>query len=170
MRLFAGKIGPIAEEIVRTLTTAGHIEVPKPEEVQLDIESVLKEYLRVEREITDEAKSRMEIRGLGFDQLGRTKSQVSKERGRPAQEDVLPFLLEQILEILFHSPNVDEIFAEDKDLRTVITKVLKKNMDVETDLDREVRSKIKNLEDGTADFEVEYSRVMDQIKRKRGLT
>jgi hypothetical protein len=43
-------------------------------------------------------------------------------------------------------------------------------MDVETDLDREVRSKIKNLEEGTNTFEVEYARVMEQIKKTRGLS
>jgi hypothetical protein len=43
-------------------------------------------------------------------------------------------------------------------------------MDVENDLDREVRSKIKNLQEGTSDFEIEYARVMDQIKQKRKLS
>ena len=42
--------------------------------------------------------------------------------------------------------------------------------DVENDLDREVRSKIKNLEEGTSDFEIEYTRVMEQIKQKRRLS
>jgi hypothetical protein len=32
-----------------------------------------------------------------------------------------------------------------------------------------VRSKIKNLQEGTSAFEVEYAKVMDQIKHKRGL-
>ena len=43
-------------------------------------------------------------------------------------------------------------------------------MEVENDLDREVRSKIKNLQEGTSDFEIEYTRVMEQIKQKRRLT
>ena len=37
------------------------------------------------------------------------------------------------------------------------------------DLDREVRSKIKNLSEGTATFEIEYQRVMEQMKAKKGL-
>ena len=36
--------------------------------------------------------------------------------------------------------------------------------------DQEVRSKIKNLQEGTASFEIEYQRVMDEIKRKKRLT
>ena len=42
-------------------------------------------------------------------------------------------------------------------------------MEVDTDLDREVRSKIKNLEEGTSDFEIEYARVMGQMKQRKRL-
>lgn len=170
MRLYSGKIGPIAEEIIRELAAAGDIEVESEEEVRLDVEAVLKEYVRLDREIVDEAKNRMESRGLGYSNLGRVKSQVAKERGAPPQEETLPYLLDQILNMLFHSANVAEIYADDVELRKKVTPILKRHMDVEDELDREVRSKIKNLEEGTATFEIEYAKVMDQIKRKKGLS
>jgi hypothetical protein len=170
MRLYRGKIETIAEDVIRTLKEQESIELESEPEARQDIESVLKEYLRLEREITDDAKNRMEVRGLGYSQLGKVKSQVSKERGAPSQDEVLPYLLDQIMHLLFHSANIAEIFAEDVELRKAITPILRKHMEVDSDLDREVRSKIKNLTEGTSDFEVEYSRVMDQIKHKRGLT
>jgi len=169
MKLYAGKIPSISEDIIRGLTADGDIEVENEAEARLDIESVLKEYLRKDREVTEEAKNRMESRGLGYSNLGRVKGQVAKERNAPGGEDALPYILEQILEILFHSQNITEIFAEDSDLRRKITPILRKHMDVEADLDKEVRSKIKNLEEGTATFEIEYAKVMDQLKRKKGL-
>lgn len=169
MRLFSGKIPIIAEEIVRDLTANEAIETISDEEVQMDVEAVLKEYLRRDRQLLDEAKNRMETRGLGYSHLGRMKSSVAKEMGVPTQEDVLPYLLDQILNMLFHSANVEEIFAEDTALRVAITPILRKHMDVQGELDKEVRAKIKNLQEGTATFEIEYARVMDQIKRKRGL-
>ena len=170
MRLYRGKVETIAEEILRTLKEAGDIDLENEAEAKIDIESVLKEYLRLDKEIVEEAKNRMEVRGLGYSNLGRVKSQVAKERGGPGQDDLLPYLLEQILNILFHSSNIAEIFAEDAELRKKVTPILRKHMDVENDLDREVRSKIKNLQEGTSDFEIEYSRVMDQIKQKRRLS
>ncbi len=170
MRLYSGKVSPIAEDVVRELTQSGDIEVESEEEVRLDVEAVLKEYLRLDREIVDEAKNRMEARGLGYSNLARTKSQVSKEKGAPPTDEVLPYLLDQILNMLFHSANVAEIYAEDVDLRKKITPILRRHMDVEDELDKEVRSKIKNLEEGTATFEIEYAKVMDQIKRKKGLS
>lgn len=169
MRLFSGKISTISEEIVRTLSAEGDIECEHPAEVVLDIESVLKEYLRYERSISDEAKNRLETRGLPYAQLGKLRSQVAKEKGAPQADDVLPYLLDQILNILFHSRNVDEIFAEDTDLRKKLTVILRKHMEVGGELDEEVRSKIKNLEEGTASFEIEYQRIMGDIKRKKGL-
>jgi hypothetical protein len=170
MRLFRGKVELIAEDVITSLKASGDIEVENEPEARLDVESVLKEYLRLDKEVVEEAKNRMEVRGLGYSQLGRVRSQVSKERGTPGQDEILPYLLDQILNLLFHSNHISEIFADDAELRKKVTPILKKHMDVENDLDREVRSKIKNLEEGTSTFEVEYTRVMEQIKQKRRLS
>jgi uncharacterized protein len=170
MRLFSGKIPVISDEVVRLLTSEGDIETEQPNEVVLDIESVLKEYLRFERSVADEAKNRLEARGLPYAQLGKVRSQVAREKGAPQNDDILPYLIDQLLSLLFHSKNVDEIFAEDTELRKKITNILRKRMDVGGELDEEVRSKIKNLEEGTASFEIEYQRVMGELKRKKGLT
>ncbi len=170
MRLFIGKVPTIAAEIVQSLTADGDIETSALEEVQLDIESVLKEYLRQEKRVVDEAKTRMESRGMAYGELGKVKSQVARDHRVPVGDDLLPYLLDQILEMLFHSQNVEEIFAEDAALRKKITVVLRRHMDVEQELDREVRGKIKNLEEGTASFEIEYARVMEQLKRNKRLS
>jgi hypothetical protein len=170
MRLYASKIPMIAEEVVRDLSAAGDIEVENGAEVRLDIEAVLKEFVRADREISDESKDRMQQRGLPSSNLGKLKAQVAKERNAPPPDEQLPYLLEQIMNMLFHSANVSEVFADDTELRKKITPILKRHMDVETDLDAEVRSKIKNLQEGTATFEIEYAKVMDQMKRKKGLT
>ncbi len=170
MRLYRGKIEPIAIEIIQVLSANGDIELDDENEARLDVEAVLKEYLRLDRSIVEEAKNRMEARGLGYSHLSQVRNQLAKERGHPTSEDVLPYLVEQILNILFHSNNVAEIFSDDSVLRQRITPVLRKHMDFGTELDREVRSKIKNLEEGTTTFDVEYARVMKQIKQRRGLT
>lgn len=170
MRLYGSRIGTIADELVRDLVSANDIETENEAEVRLDIEAVLKEFLRVDREIADEAKDRMQSRNLPSSMLGKLKAQIAKERGAPPPDEPLPYLLDQIKDMLFHSQNVVEIFADDNVLRTKITAILKKNLEVDSDLDAEVRSKIKNLQEGTASFEIEYAKVMDQIKRKKNLT
>lgn len=170
MRLYSGKVPVIAEEIVRTLTAADDIDTSNEAEVRLDIEAVLKEYLRREREVVDEAKSRMESRGLPYGQLGKMKSIVAKEREIPIGEDMLPYVLEQLLTMLFHSANVEEVYSDDIELRKKMTKIIRRHLEVEGELDQEVRSKIKNLQEGTASFEIEYAKAMDELKRKKRLT
>jgi hypothetical protein len=71
--------------------------------------------------------------------------------------------------MLLHSSNVVENNSDDVTLRKKMTPIMHRHMEVETGLDAEVRSKIKNLQEGTSAFEVEYAKVMDQIKHKRGL-
>lgn len=170
MRLYSGKVPVLAADVVHALTTPGHIEVSNGEEARLDIEAVLKEYLRLDREILDEAKARMEQRGMGYSSLGRVKAQVAKERQAPPPDEPLPYILEQIMNMLFHSQNVEEIYGDDVALRKALTPVLRRHMEADDDLDEEIRAKIRNLQEGTATFEIEYSKVRDQIRRKRGLS
>jgi hypothetical protein len=170
MRLYIGKVSAISDDVIKSLMADGDLEVDNAEEARLDIESVLKEYVRRDKDVGEEAKNRMEARGLGYSQLGKMKAQVAKERGIQTGEDTLPYLIEQILEMLFHSQHVIEIFADDTDLRKKMAPILRKHMDVDDQLDVEVRGRIKNLEEGTAAFDIEYAKVMDQMRRKKGLT
>jgi hypothetical protein len=170
MKLYTSKVPTIADDVIRELVRGELIEVESESEARLDVESVLKQYLRTEREVVDEAKNRLEQRGGSYGELGRIKAQVARERGMPSMEDALPFILDQILNILFHSNNVAEVFGDDTQLRTVITPILKRNLAAEDGIDEEGRARIKNLQEGTATFEVEYSKVMADIKRKRGLS
>src|SRR5689334_4375428 len=126
MRLYGSKISTIADEVVRDLKAAGDIEVENDAEVRLDIEAVLKEYLRVDREISDEAKNRMQQRGLPSSMLGKVKAQLAKERQAAPPDEPLPYLLEQIMNMLFHSQNVAEIFADDTVLRKKFTPILRR--------------------------------------------
>ena len=71
--------------------------------------------------------------------------------------------------MLLHSVHVDEVYAEDIELRRKMTTVLRKDMAVDNDLDREVRRRIKNLQEGTTGWEIEYRRLMDDLKRTKRL-
>ena len=94
---------------------------------------------------------------------------VFRPTGQDPKISIQSFVREARAISKIHHPNVVEIYADDTTLRKKITPVLRRHMEVDTGLDAEVRSKIKNLQEGTAAFEVEYAKVMDQIKHKRGL-
>ena len=65
--------------------------------------------------------------------------------------------------------DIDEIFVEDSALRRKMADVLKRHMTVDDELDAEVRRRIKNLEEGTSTWDVEYQKALEQIIRNRGL-
>ena len=169
MRLYSGKIPAVASEIIRSLSDAGDIEVGDVGEAQLDVEAVLKEFLRMEREITDRTKDLLESRSLPYDQFGKIKRAVAEERGFGLGEESLNWICNQVLETFMQSAHVDEIYADDATMRRKMRDILKKHMQVDEALDEEVRRRIKNLQEGTATWEIEYQKVLEQIKRNRGI-
>lgn len=169
MKLYASKIPTISEELIRTLVEAGDIEVNDVAEAQLDIAAILKEYSRVDRELTDQAKDLLEQRKLSYGQFGKLKRSLAEEKGFVTGDEATSYLATQMIESFMQSRFVEEVFADDIVLRKKVKDLLRKHMMVDEELDAEVRQRIKNLEEGSASWDVEYKRAMEQIKRKHGL-
>lgn len=169
MKLFSGKVPIIAAEIARTLIDDGDIESDSPEEVELDIQAVLKEYLRTDRELTEKAKDFCEKRGWPLSTYYKVKRKLAERQRFFTGEDAPDYIMEQIIGAFMHSQFVEEIYTEDHDLKRKMKVILKRHTEIEEEIDEEARAKIKNLEEGTRDWEIEYARAMDAVKRRRGL-
>ncbi|HYJ08108.1 MAG TPA: DUF507 family protein [Polyangiaceae bacterium] len=169
MRLHSAKVPEISHLMVHALTSAGDIETESPKEVELDVQAVLNQFITDEQEVSDKAKDVLAQRGLPQTELGRIKKLLADERKIKLGDDAIDYLLDQLVEMLMHSANVDEIFAEDFELRRKLRDPLRKQVAVEQEMDAEVRKQIKHVKEGTAVWEVEYRRMMDDIKRRKGL-
>jgi hypothetical protein len=169
MRLFAGKIPAIATEVVRTLVAAKDVEAERPKEVEGDVAAVLNQYLADEREVNERAKDILERTGKPQADYQRVRALVAEERGIKVGDEMLDYLLDQVVEMLMHSGNVDEVFVEDVDLRRRMAPAFKKHMAADDSLDAEVRAQLRHLREGTRDWEIEYARVLEQVKRRKGL-
>lgn len=169
MKLFSGKVPLIAGEITRLLVDEKDIETDALAEVDLDIEAVLKEYIRTDRELTEQAKDLCEKRGMPFSAHMKVKRQLADKLKFVVGDEAIDYMMDQIIRAFMHSQFVDEIFAEDHDIKRKIRPILKRHTEIEEQIDEEVRSKIKNLEEGTKDWEIEYGKAMSQVKRRRGL-
>lgn len=169
MKLYPGKIPTMAQEMAAALTSGGDIEIREEErnEVELDIASVLREYVRVEREITDQARELIARRDLDFTSLSKLKTRIADERGFGLGEDAVEYIVRQVIEMLLHSVHVEEVFAEDNVLRRKMAEVLGRYMNEDNELDREVRRRIKNLQEGTTGWEIEYRRLMEDLRRTK---
>jgi uncharacterized protein len=169
MKLFSGKVGIIAAEIATVLIDEKDIETESPAEVELDVEAVLKEYLRTDRDLTEKAKDLCEQRGLPFSAYLKVKKQLADQRGFVVGDEAVDYIMEQIIRSFMHSQFVEEIFSEDHDLKRKMRVVIKRHTDIEEEIDEEVRNKIKNLTEGTRDWEIEYGKVLANVKRRKGL-
>ena len=169
MRLYSGKIPTIGGEIVKTLVDAGDMAVLDKGEAELDVQAVLKEFLRLDREVTEKAKELLQKRNLPYDQFGKVKRQIAKEKAFMLGDECLEWITNQIIESFMQSPHVDEVYADDATLRKRMADILKRHMQVDDEVDAEVRRRIRNLQEGTSTWEVEYQKALDQIKKNRHL-
>ena len=111
----------------------------------------------------------LQKKNLPYEQFGKIKRTLAGEKAFGLGEDGLEWMTTQMLESFMQSPHIAEIFVDDTVMRKRMADVLKKHMQVDDELDEEVRRRIKNLQEGTSTWEVEYGKVLDQIKRNRGL-
>jgi uncharacterized protein len=169
MRLHSAKVPQIAAEMVDPLIKGGDIETESPAEVKADVEAVLNQYIRDEQEVSERAKDFVAARGMPQSEFNRVKKLMADERKMKIGEDAIDYLLDQLVEMLMHSGNVEEVFAEDYVLRRKMREPLRKQIGEEQDLQTEVRERLKHVKEGTALWEVEYSRMMEDIKRRKGL-
>lgn len=170
MRLHSAKVPQLAAEIVQSLLTDGDIECESPKEVQLDVESVLNQYIQDEEAVSERAKELLAARGLPQTELSKMRRLVADERKLKLGDEAVDYLLDQLVEILMHSHNVDEIFSEDVVLRRKMREPLRKQNVAEQEIAAEVRGRLKHVQEGTSMWEIEYRRMMEDIKRRKGLT
>jgi hypothetical protein len=169
MKLYKAKVPAIAKDIIAHLTKEGDIEVTNAEEAEKDIHSVLNEYRRLDRLIVERTKDVLEKKGLSHDMFGKVRRSVAEQMDFGLGEDGLTWMCNQVLETFMQSAFIEEIFSSDAEIRRKMTSILRRHMLVDEELDAEVRKRIKNLQEGSTHFDVEYAKVLEQIKRKRGL-
>jgi hypothetical protein len=169
MRLYSGKVHPLAEEAVRALVQGKDIEVDSSHEVVRDLESVLNGYVTAERECTEKSRRLLEQRSMPPTELGRIKRLTAEQMGIKIGDEMLDYLLDQCIEMLMHSANVEEVFSEDHELRRTMRPVFRKYLELDDAIEAEVRGKLKHVKEGSRDWDVEYRRMMEDIQRRKGL-
>jgi uncharacterized protein len=171
MRLYRSQIPRIAEDIIGTFSLEGDLIVESEfrDEAERDLRAIMEEYLRQESKVVAETRETMEQGQITYDQFGKVKSAVADERGHKTGDDGIRYICNQMLEMFMYSNHVEEVFGEDRLMRKTLMRIFRKHLIEEADLDREVRSKIKNMRPGTEKWDIEYKRVMAEVRKKKGL-
>lgn len=171
MALYRKIIPKIARDIVRTLCSKEAIEVEdsRMSEAELDLAAVIVAHLDTEEEISQEASETLSRLGMPKDRFSQMKQRFAERRGVKIGEEGISYLLSQLLEALFASKNIEEIYAEDMELRKTLKECLDKATKVSDEVDKEARAKLKNVREGTPEWDIEYPRMIATIKRQKGL-
>jgi hypothetical protein len=171
MRLYPKLVPIIAREIIQRLIQDNDLEIEpiRMADAELDMAAIMREYLSNEERVNQATREALERRGYDFSKFNQVKREMADVRGFKLGDDGVEFLINQMLEFLLISRNVEEVFAEDHQMRPKLLQIMKKHLDIDDDIDREARGRLKHLQEGTSAFEIEYHKVIDQIRRARGL-
>jgi len=171
MKIYRKVIPKIAKDIVRSLLAARAIEVEdgRRDEAELDVAAVLVEYMNEIDQLNTDARETLQRHNMPIEMLGRVKRTIAENRKIVTGDEALEHVLQRVVEGLFDSKNIQEVFAEDHELNKMIQDSMNKYIGVDEELDREVRGRLKNLREGTSEWEIEYGRLIDQMRHAKSL-
>ena len=171
MKLYRTKIPVIAKETIDTLCEEGDIEVEvtNREEAEQDLVAIMEEFMRRDFGFRNKIKDHMSNRGIPYNQYGEVRKKMSEQMGHPLGDDIERFLARQFVENLMISRFIDEVYEEDRLLYRKVLGILKNHHVDEREIREEALAKIKNIKEGTVDFEIALNNAVKEVKRRKGL-
>ena len=171
MKLYPKIIPAIARDVIASLMADGDIEVEtmRVADAEMDMSAIMREYLANEERVNQATREALERRGYDFSKFNQVKREMADVRGFKMGDEGIEYVINQMIEFLLISRNVEEVYSADNVLRQKIFAVMKKHLDVDDEIDREARSRLKHLQEGTSAFDIEYNKTVEQIRRARGL-
>lgn len=171
MKLYRAKVPVIAKAILDRLVGDGDVEIAaeRREEAEKDLVAIMEDYLRRDNELREQIRDRMANENIPYSDYGRTRKRLAEEIGHPMGDDVDRFLCRQFIENMMISPNVEEVFEEDRVIYKKVMEVLKSNDVDENEIREEAMTKIKNVHEGTVEYEIALQDAVKAVKKRRGL-
>lgn len=167
MWLTRARLPALATGIVKSLVDPELIETDARDGVQADILAVLEQYLRDEQDISTRARDIAAKRGAAPTDASRIKKELARQQGVGVGDEAIDYLLSQLLEMLMHSGSVEEIFAQDHELKLAMRAPLRKEEAAAEQVEEVVRKRLKHVEEGSSQWEVEYQRLREEVTRRR---
>jgi hypothetical protein len=171
MKLYRAKIPQIAHDVIHRLSEEGDIEVlpERREEAERDLAAIMEEFLRRDMAMRDRIRDEMAARNVPYSDYGRVRKRIAEEMNHPSGDDIERFLCRQFLENMLITPNIDEVFSDDQDMHKKVMEVLRSHDVDERAIREEAESKVKNVREGTVDYEIALQNAVKDVKKRRGL-
>ena len=171
MRIYPKVIPIISREVIQKLTGDSDIEVEpmRVADAEMDMSAIMREYLANEERVNQATREALERRGYDASKFNQVKREMADVRGFKMGDEGIEYVINQMIEFLLISRNVEEVYSPDNQLRTKVFSIMKKHLDVDDEIDKEARARLKHLQEGTSAFDIEYNKTVEQIRRARGL-
>ena len=171
MKLYRAKVSEIARDVLETLQQGGDIEVlgDNQAEAEQDLVAVMEEFLRREYELRDKIREHMADQRIPYNEFGRTKKRLADESGHPLGGDIERFLARQFVESMMISRFVDEVFTDDNVMYKKVIGILTTHNVDEREIRDEAIEKVKNIREGTIEYEIALQNAVKDVKKRRGL-
>lgn len=171
MKLYRAKVPVIAHETIKALIEAEDIEVEsdRREDAEADLVAIMEEFLRRDSDLRTRAKDLVSRRKLPYSAYGQVHKELADGQDHPRGGDVVKFLCRQFIENLLISPSVEEVYADDAVMLRRIREILEAHDVDEESIRLEAASKIKNVKEGTVEYELAIADAVRDIKKRKGL-
>ena len=168
LRLYGGQIPQLIQEIIRELTSKELIEVSEEsmDEFKIDIQSVLRSYVRMDKRLTEEARDSARAQGLDHREHHKIKRKMAEDRRFKLNKEAPGFIADQLIETFMQSTHVEEIYAADSELRAVLTQLLRYHMNNQRDISMEVRRQLRNLDEGSQEWDIRFQELHGKLSSK----
>jgi uncharacterized protein len=171
MRVYPKVIPIISRECIQKLMQENDIEVEplRIADAEMDLSAIMREYLANEERVNQATREALERRGYDFSKFNQVKREMADVRGFKMGDEGIEYVIGQMMEQLLVSRNVEEVFSDDLSLRKKIFGIFKRHLDVDDEIDREARARLKHLQEGTTAWDVEFGKTVELLRRSRGL-
>jgi hypothetical protein len=171
VKLYRAKIPAIAKDTLDILVTEGDIEIAPEnrEEAERDLVAIMEEYIRRDADFRTTIKDDMARRNTPYNEYGKVRTRLAEQMDHPLGDDVERFLTRQFIENLLISRFVDEVYSEDQVMHKKVIAVLRNHHVDEGEIRDAALGRIKNVREGTVDYEIELQKAVRDEKKRRGL-
>ena len=171
MKLYRAKVPAIAHEVIDLLAREEDIEVAPAsrEEAERDLVAIMEEFLRRDNDLRNQIRDHMATRNIPYDEYGKARKAIVDQADHPTGDEVDKFQARQFIENLLISRWVDEVFSDDKVIFKKILNVLRDNDVDEKAIREEAVGRVKNVVEGTVEYEIALQNAVKEVKKRRGL-
>ena len=130
MRLYPKVIPVISRETIQLLMQDGDIEVEpmRIADAEMDLSAIMREYLTNEERVNQATREALERRGYDYSKFNQVKREMADVRGFKMGDEGIEYVINQMIEFLLISRNVEEVFAPDGVIRDKMRAVFSRHL------------------------------------------